>query len=696
MCLVVLYCTCINVDVYCPPTEENSFFFSIGVVGEMSSGKSTFINSLFGDLLAEATLDRTTMIPTTYTESLKATDNEKVSSYNKEKNQLVKERLQNKEENLNRLKKVYYKQRDISAAKWKDFPTYKVKPSVVIPHKIGENLFNVVDFPGFNDAQYDKQILTMLKKAHDKLDTLIYMLECQECLKKKSSQLYFDDTMKIFKNRLNKGEMRLIILFNKFDTVENRKNDKDFLMSKQEELKDYISSNLGINNKYVSMYNIQANRILIKLIIDSNNYQFIKRNPTILDDIAQFCRDEDYVNKRQIRRIEQLTPQDQLKRYHEAMKDAIESECKAIEDGSDDDDNDDDEDYKLSEIITPRHSFGVAIEQTQKLKDVLRIFRHPCLVSRKILSNLETSSFSFNHDTEKDEQVFDRLGVILQIMANCGQTGDKLTGELKEEWYDLRLKLGNVADKKIKEWINTLKYVHNTIFKFPNQKQEAQEKMKLEKRVRYGLVHMAYGIASGVLDSNKITRYGQLLTTRNLLTTKMINDLKVDLQISQKENNNNMIKSQYINGWMRDYVNTIALACISQMAMDFCNCDKNNCYDYWYKDRSGKNKNNNGYENITNPIMKLVDCIMSYYNDNKPKQCQLISKMILNYKRKLSKSKEYGRAIDLMLFYFDLNEIRQIFDNYMDFNILCCRSIQVNDVTFHHLLTALKQSITLE
>ena len=42
-------------------------------------------------------------------------------------------------------------------------------------------------------------------------------MEHKECLKKASDQDYFDKTMKIIESRINKGQLKLIIIFNKFD-----------------------------------------------------------------------------------------------------------------------------------------------------------------------------------------------------------------------------------------------------------------------------------------------------------------------------------------------------------------------------------------------------------------------------------------------------------------------------------------------
>ena len=60
----------------------------------------------------------------------------------------------------------------------------------------------------------------------------------------------------------------------------------------------------------------------------------------------------------------------------------------------------------------------------------------------------------------------------------------------------------------------------------------------------------------------------------------------------------------------------------------------------------------------------LVDYVKKYFGDDKIIQVNLLKRMILAYKRYFDVSRndhEYARGIDLMQFYFEMKDIRQIF-----------------------------------
>ena len=61
----------------CPLIGEQGFFVNMAVIGEMTSGKSTFLNAVFGDIIAQADIDRTTKDVIRYYESkdIKSNDN---------------------------------------------------------------------------------------------------------------------------------------------------------------------------------------------------------------------------------------------------------------------------------------------------------------------------------------------------------------------------------------------------------------------------------------------------------------------------------------------------------------------------------------------------------------------------------------------------------------------------------------------
>ena len=119
-----------------PLGNGKEFFFSIAVIGEISMGKSTFINSIFGDVLSEAGFNGTTMIPHRFYESPEVKSNDQMWFYNQSKNAniLGKEDWQLQQQELH--KNIFAKTWTFMTSRspeFRHFPTYKVKISDIIP-----------------------------------------------------------------------------------------------------------------------------------------------------------------------------------------------------------------------------------------------------------------------------------------------------------------------------------------------------------------------------------------------------------------------------------------------------------------------------------------------------------------------------------------------------------------------------------
>ena len=92
-------------------------------------------------------------------------------------------------------------------------------------------------------------------------------------------------------------------------------------------------------------------------------------------------------------------------------------------------------------------------------------------------------------------------------------------------------------------------------------------------------------------------------------------------------------------------------------------------YDYWYGERHNCN-----VDVMPHKIIQLGNKIVKYYHGNKEMQKKLLKRMILAYDRCCDKLKyKYGKAIDLMQFYFDMNELKRLFDKYHQWNVICCK-----------------------
>ena len=125
-----------SVDVNSLIADGGSFFVSIGVVGEMSTGKSTFVNAVFGDVLAEVSTDRTTTIPHRFFESPNIKDNQDTCLVNKIENVQAKiDWAKDKRQLcLNRFY-TYWNNYWEKIPEFHEFPLYMVKPSDIIARK---------------------------------------------------------------------------------------------------------------------------------------------------------------------------------------------------------------------------------------------------------------------------------------------------------------------------------------------------------------------------------------------------------------------------------------------------------------------------------------------------------------------------------------------------------------------------------
>ena len=139
----------------------NGFSVNIAVIGEMSCGKSTFVNAILGDCLAEVGSDRSTKIMQRYYECEDVKTNENVLSNSKKGNEKEDERLQQQRDEYQgvgdaQYLKIYKQARNtiftrefIYHPKFNDhqgIKTHKVKPSDLVPRESKSILCDSVIF----------------------------------------------------------------------------------------------------------------------------------------------------------------------------------------------------------------------------------------------------------------------------------------------------------------------------------------------------------------------------------------------------------------------------------------------------------------------------------------------------------------------------------------------------------------------
>jgi GTPase Era involved in 16S rRNA processing len=183
----------INETVYMNPT------FNIGVFGCLSSGKSTFINSLLGNKYAEMNMCRCTTCPQIYetkkncyyTETDVIKIREEIEKINKEKSSL--------------------------------FEVTNIVPQIDIFNDFNNVEFKVYDIPGLNDCESSEIMYTYVENNFYKFDLIIFNIDITQGLGTKD-EIKILETIQSMINNINhkyNRNVKLLIVCNKFDILDD-------------------------------------------------------------------------------------------------------------------------------------------------------------------------------------------------------------------------------------------------------------------------------------------------------------------------------------------------------------------------------------------------------------------------------------------------------------------------------------------
>ena len=588
-----------------------------------------------------------------------------------------------------------------------------------------ENLFCVFDFPGFNDKDLDEQLLDVLKNTHNKFDLLVYVMECKECLRKASAQEYFDKTMKIIESRINKGQLKLMILFNKFDEVALRSKDKQSLKEQQLNIHSQLQTKYKIKQQYISninMFNISANRLLAHRVIKNNDYEFLKDHGELMDDIAQYSLK--WFTHDQILEDEDILDQkSRLEKYSVAMNKSL-----AEDDGKDELKQDTvttgTNINNTSEKPNPNRNKNLhsglkgITDNGDQVRDEFSSYRSPLAISNKIIGFIESASHSSgSFDINHCKKLFDPIRAVLNFVNK-----DNVKSSIDDTLVRFKVKLHDVIDEKLNKWFDGMITARKEAQTIPvtnrpypsrnsNELRQKHNRLKLfETSLRYALGAFSQSVVSGIFSEEDIRKYATKLTKGKLLTHNVLIGMKSDYACALSCGNNvNGDKNNYnYNVGSENYFKCISQVYVTETVSSFVNAGGSGShvfglcvdtyYGYWY----GKGHNCNDaharasikHHNVMpNKIIQLGNHIVKYYHDNKAMQTNLLKKMILAYDRYFDKSKyRYGKVIDLMQFYFDMNELKQLFTEYHQWNVICCKTIVEDDYTFGELIKLLRSS----
>jgi len=242
--------------------------FTIFLIGEISSGKSSFLNALAGYPISSVSLQRETFRPLGYNFSQDKIKNLKVNG--KKLDAMHNKNLSDRENisniNIDNIKTIDWSSEDIP---------------LLFEHK---KKLHLIDFPGINDAE-DKTDMFMkcIEENFEMVDLVIYLTDATRAFNSTSEIEHFNKIKKMVNNKNSNGKYtNLIVVDNKFDDID----DDDFKDIYKRIQKKITSDDYKINNDRI--FKFSSHRYFLKRYI--NNKVNIKLPECFKKEIKQILK----------------------------------------------------------------------------------------------------------------------------------------------------------------------------------------------------------------------------------------------------------------------------------------------------------------------------------------------------------------------------------------------------------------------
>ena len=219
----------------------------IGIIGEVSVGKSTLLNALVSKYLSSTSLKRTTYVPFLFKNSQDPDRNETI------------------EETIN------------EANSTKENLTEPIEFKTKISFSDDKDL-SLIDFAGVNDgAEIDSKMENVFFNYLSNLDYVIYVTDSNSTMTLKSERAFFTKLAnKINENSKNGNIIKLIVIFNKYDDISEEGEENSEVDEIIEESKEFMNVLITYDS-----FKISAQKMMVKNIISFNSYA-IKFIPNIV------------------------------------------------------------------------------------------------------------------------------------------------------------------------------------------------------------------------------------------------------------------------------------------------------------------------------------------------------------------------------------------------------------------------------
>lgn len=187
----------------------NEFRINIAIIGAVSAGKSTLLNSLFVEQYSDMRIKRTTMLPQVYHETDNIPENYSAKDI-MEQNRLKNNILIEKTESIYKLKL-----QDITEMEY-------LVPKIYNFVRLRDGIFlSIYDIPGLNDSRTKDVYYEYLTKNFHKFDIIIFVVDITTAFNTMDEINILDLILKNIKNNKSKYgiDNNLVVLVNKCDDI---------------------------------------------------------------------------------------------------------------------------------------------------------------------------------------------------------------------------------------------------------------------------------------------------------------------------------------------------------------------------------------------------------------------------------------------------------------------------------------------
>lgn len=236
------------------------FYINIAIVGAVSVGKSTLLNTLFVDQYTDTKMRRATALPQIYTESTENFD-EKIREKNAKINDEIMKITETTKISYSDIKEIYYR-------------VPKIYDFIELKHK--DIYLQIYDLPGLDDSKTSEVYMEYVEENFHKFDIVIYMIDIKNTINRSDEMKILE---KILKGISENPMIKLIIIFNKCDEMQ-KINDT---------LTPIDSEILENRNQAINMINSCVKKIDEKIEYkhitmsceDAYIYRMLHRNPDV-------------------------------------------------------------------------------------------------------------------------------------------------------------------------------------------------------------------------------------------------------------------------------------------------------------------------------------------------------------------------------------------------------------------------------